>query len=243
MAARPAFVTGGALVALAALCWVWLWQAPMPMPASSGGLHTLHYFAVTYLMWSVMMVGMMTPSVAPTVTLFGRVNRHGAPATATARTAAFAGGYLLAWLGFSLLATVLQIALIDAGWSDAMGVSARPVLTAGLLLAIGVYQWLPAKRACLAHCRSPAAFLVAAHRPGVAGALQMGLRHGLYCIGCCWGLMLLLFVGGVMNLLWVAAIAALVLAEKLLPHGDLLRRLAGIAAVLAAIAVLCAQRA
>jgi len=100
------------------------------------------------------------------------------------------------------------------------------------------YQWLPTKRACLDHCRSPVEFLVAAYRPGARGALQMGLRHGLYCLGCCWALMLLLFVGGVMNLLWVAAIAALVFVEKLLARGQWLRMLIGVIAVASAVAVL-----
>jgi predicted metal-binding membrane protein len=118
-----------------------------------------------------------------------------------------------------------------------MGVAARPWLTSGLLLAVGLYQWMPAKRACLDQCRSPAQFLVFAYRPGANGALRMGLQHGLYCLGCCGALMLLLFVGGVMNLLWVAMIAAVVFAEKLLARGDWLRRLIGIAAVLAAVAV------
>lgn len=238
MPTRTTIVTLAALAALAVLSWAYLSWTPMPMPATSGGLRSSHYLVVTFLMWFVMMIGMMTPSVAPTVLLFDRVNRRGAPDAPAARTAAFVTGYLLAWLGFSVLATVLQILLIDAGWIDAMGVSARPALTAALLLAIGAYQWLPAKRACLDHCRSPAEFLVAAHRPGVSGALQMGLRHGLYCVGCCWALMLLLFVGGVMNLLWVAGIAALVFAEKLIARGEWLRRTIGAAAVIAATVVI-----
>ena len=226
-----------ALAAVAALAWAYLKWSPMPMPGSSGGLRTTHYLAVTFLMWLVMMVGMMVPSVAPTVLLFDRIARRGAPGTTVGRTAPFVAGYLLVWGAFSVAATALQVELIAAGWIDAMGVAAHPWFTAALLTGVGLYQWLPAKRACLAHCRSPVQFLVEAYRPGASGALLMGVRHGLYCLGCCWTLMLLLFVGGVMNLLWVAVIGAVVLVEKLLARGEWLRRAIGIVALAAALAV------
>lgn len=209
----------------------------MPMPGSSGGLRTAHYLVVTFLMWFVMMVGMMVPSVAPTVLLFDRVARRGAAGATLVRTAPFVAGYLLVWGIFSVAATALQVELIAAGWIDAMGVAARPWFTAALLAGVGLYQWLPAKRACLDHCRSPVQFLVEAYRPGASGALVMGVRHGLYCLGCCWGLMLLLFVGGVMNLLWVAVIAGVVFIEKILARGDWLRRTIGAVALAAAMAV------
>lgn len=224
----------GALAGLALLSWSYLWWSPMPMPGPSGGLRTTHYYAVTFLMWFVMMAGMMTPPVVPTVLLFDRVARRNDPGAAISRTAPFFAGYLLVWLAFSIAATALQVELIAAGWIDAMGVAARPWFSAALLAAVGVYQWLPAKRACLEHCRSPAQVLVEAYRPGSIGALRMGVHHGLFCLGCCWGLMLLLFVGGVMNLLWVAALAAVVFIEKLLPGGEWLRRAIGILALVAA---------
>jgi predicted metal-binding membrane protein len=227
-----------ALAALTALAWAYLRWSPMPMPGTSGGLRTAHYLVVTFLMWLVMMAGMMTPSVAPTVLLFDRVTRRGSPGSPLKRTAPFVAGYLLVWAAFSVAATALQVELIAAGWIDAMGVAARPWFTAALLTAVGVYQWVPAKRACLDHCRSPVQFLVEAYRPGAAGALIMGVRHGLYCLGCCWTLMLLLFVGGVMNLLWVAVIAAVVFVEKLLARGEWLRRAIGIVALAAALVVL-----
>ena len=207
------------------------------MPGTSGGLRTAHYVTVTFLMWFVMMVGMMVPSVAPTVLLFDRVARRSASGATLARTVPFVSGYLLVWGAFSAAATALQVELITAGWIDAMGVAARPWFTAALLAGVGLYQWLPAKRACLDHCRSPVQFLVEQYRPGVSGALRMGVGHGLYCLGCCWALMLLLFVGGVMNLLWVAVIAAVVFAEKLLARGEWLRRAIGIVALAAALAV------
>jgi predicted metal-binding membrane protein len=232
--ARDRYTLLAALVALAALAWAYLKWSPMPMPASSGGLRTTHYAVVTFLMWFVMMVGMMLPSVAPTVLLFARVARRGSSGAMLARSVPFVTGYLLVWGAFSLAVTALQIELIAAGWLDAMGVAARPWFTAALLFGVGVYQALPVKRACLAHCRAPTQFLVEAYRPGRRGALVMGLSHGLYCLGCCWALMLLLFVGGVMNLLWVAAIAAIVFVEKLLARGDWLRRAIGIVALAAA---------
>jgi predicted metal-binding membrane protein len=232
-----------ALAALAALAWAYLKWSPMPMPGSSGGLRTAQYLTVTFLMWFVMMVGMMIPSVAPTVMLFDRVARRGARGATLGRTAPFVAGYLLVWGGFSVAATALQVELIAAGWIDAMGVAARPWFTATLLGGVGLYQWMPAKRACLDHCRSPVQVLVEAYRPGAAGALWMGVRHGLYCLGCCWTLMLLLFVGGVMNLLWVALIAAVVFVEKLLARGEWLRRAIGLAALSAALVIVIRQLA
>jgi predicted metal-binding membrane protein len=223
---------------LTALSWGYLWLAPMPMPATSGGLMTPHYFAFTFAMWFVMMIGMMTPSVAPTVLLFDRIARRAAGVGPLARSAAFIAGYLLVWLGFSAVATILQVELITVGWIDDMAVARRSIGAAILLAGVGLYQLMPAKRACLDHCRSPVEFLVAAHRPGIRGALQMGSRHGVYCLGCCWALMILLFVGGVMNLLWVAGIAGLVFVEKLVARGQWLRRAIGIAALLAALVML-----
>jgi predicted metal-binding membrane protein len=235
---RDRAIIVGALGALTALAWAYLALAPMPMPGTSGGLRTPHYYALTLAMWLVMMVGMMTPSVTPAVLLFDRIARRAAGGGFLARNAAFVTGYLFVWLAFSMVVTLLQVELISLEWIDAMGVAGRTAGTAALLAGVGLYQWLPAKGACLEHCRSPVEFLVSAYRPGVSGALQMGLRHGLYCLGCCWALMLLLFVGGVMNLLWVAGITALVLMEKLLVRGEWLRRAIGVAAVLAAVGIL-----
>ncbi|MEO7386700.1 MAG: DUF2182 domain-containing protein [Gammaproteobacteria bacterium] len=221
-----------ALGGLAALSWAWLWFAPMPMPAVAGGLHSGRYAVLTFLMWFVMMIGMMLPAVAPTVLLFDRVNQR--DRDSAGRTPPFLLGYLTVWLVFSVLATALQVALIGAGWIDEMGVLTERRATVVLLVAVGVYQWLPIKGVCLRRCQAPAQFLVAAFRPGRLGALQMGLRHGVYCLGCCWALMLLLFVGGVMNLLWVAALAGLVLFEKLLATGNGWRLASGAVALAAA---------
>jgi len=148
----------------------------------------------------------------------------------------FAGGYVLAWAGFGLAAAVLQILLEQAGLLTPMMSSASRWLTGGLLVAAGIYQLTPLKAACLTQCRNPVQFLMARWRPGATGALRMGMAHGAYCVGCCWALMLLLFAVGVMNLLWVALIAAFVSIEKLLPAGRLTGRFAGAGLIVAGLA-------
>jgi predicted metal-binding membrane protein len=181
-------------------------------------------------MWSVMMAAMMLPSAAPMILLFASVERRRrARAAATAPTAAFVAGYLLVWCGFSAVAALTQAALHQASLLSPMMVSTTPFLSGVLLLMAGFWQWLPLKQACLQHCRSPVHFFQHEWREGTAGAVRMGLGHGVYCLGCCWALMILLFVGGVMNLLVVAAIAALVLVEKVARSGPWIGRVAGLA--------------
>lgn len=174
-------------------------------------------------MWFTMMVAMMVPSAAPTVMLYAQVYRHSVKSGAPP-TAAFLAGYLVCWLGFSLLAAVLQLFVVP---SMSMSIENRAAASA-LLIAAGVYQLSPIKDACLGRCRSPAQFLSRHYRPGLSGAFRLGLLHGAYCVGCCWLLMALLFVGGVMNLLWIAALTLFVAAEKLLPGGDWVARIAGV---------------
>lgn len=175
-------------------------------------------------MWAVMMAAMMLPAALPMVDTFSRLSlRAGEPA----RAAAFVGGYLAVWSAFSAAATGLQWALQAADWVDPMIVSTSATLNAVLLLVAGAYQFSPLKRVCLARCRTPAGFLLGEWRPGARGAWVMGLRHGLLCLGCCWALMVLLFVGGVMNLGWIAAIAVLVALEKLAPGGARLAAVLG----------------
>jgi predicted metal-binding membrane protein len=233
-------ITAGALALLAALGWVELLVVPMPMPDARGPV-TLDYAALTALMWLAMMVAMMTPSVAPVVMLYASVVRRAAP-DALLRVGLFVGGYFASWAGFSLAVALLQIALIERGWIDAMGVARGPLFAAALLFAVAAYQWTPGKRSCLAHCRSPLEFLVQHHRAGRRGAWQMGAAHGLYCVGCCWLLMLLLFVGGVMNLAWVAGLALIVALEKLFARADLVRRVTGVLAAAAGLACLAFWR-
>lgn len=220
----------GALVLLTGIGWLYLVIWPMPMPGGAS-VTAPGYAVLTLIMWFLMMVAMMVPSVTPVVLLFDRVSQQ--TAARLPRTLGFVGGYLSAWLAFSAGVSLLQIALIRIGWIDTMGITQHRLVTAALLVAVGIYQWLPLKSACLDHCRSPLQLLTQHYRPGLSGAWRMGLEHGLYCVGCCWLLMLLLFVGGVMNLWWVAGIAILVSIEKLLPRGELVAKSVGLLAIVA----------
>ncbi len=189
------------------------------------------YAVLVFLMWWVMMIAMMTPSAAPMILLHAAVKRKTEPAAdAAVLSAVFLGGYLAVWALFGAGATALQWALELRGLvSPAMMALTSTALGGLILLAAGLYQFTPVKHACLAHCRSPAHFLSRHHRPGAAGAFRLGVIHGAYCLGCCWFLMALLFVGGVMNLYWIAGLALFVMAEKLLPRGELVARVAGAA--------------
>ena len=190
------------------------------------------YWAIMLAMWWIMMIAMMVPSAAPTILLYARVHRHGqssgAIAGAVAPTGAFAAGYLFTWFGFALAAAALHWAFERAGLiSPMMMGSQNRWFSAALLFSAGLYQFSPLKEACLSHCRSPAEFISRHWSAQPFGALTMGVRHGAYCVGCCWMLMALLFVGGVMNLVWIAALAVLVLVEKLLPLGRWAGRVSG----------------
>ena len=188
--------------------------------------------ASLFVMWVVMMAGMMLPSAAPMILLVASTHRRQGGPRAQTRTAAFATGYLVAWTEFSLAAALVQTALhAGALMSSSMATQSTRV-SGAIFLAAGVYQWLPLKQSCLTHCRSPLHFVSEHWREGVSGAFTLGLQHGLFCIGCCWVLMALLFAAGVMNLGWVAAIGALVLVEKLLKHGPVVGRVAGVVFVL-----------
>ena len=201
------------------------WQFP-PKAATLFGPApwSLPYAVAMIVMWFVMMVAMMLPSAAPMMMIYARVwrqaQRQGQIGTGSPPILAFAVGYLSCWFGFSVLATALQFALERGGLVDGMWMwsLSRP-LTAGLLGIAGLYQLTPLKQACLSHCRSPAAYLAGRWRAGRSGAFRLGLEHGAYCLGCCWILMLLLFAGGVMNLVWIAGLTILVLLEKLAPFG------------------------
>lgn len=184
---------------------------------------------MTFLMWSVMMVGMMLPSAAPAILLFfGIARNRGGRAGLVPSALAFTAGYVVLWIAFSALAAVLQTWLEELRLLTPMLRSASAAMTGLLLIGAGIYQWLPVKEACLRQCRAPLQTFLFHWRPGAVGAFRMGAEHGLYCLGCCWALMLLLFTAGVMNLLWVALIAALVFAEKLLPMGPAFARGSGL---------------
>jgi predicted metal-binding membrane protein len=245
---RDRAVIAAALGALALLCWaylLWFAASPAAVPADSMAAMApgiAHWspsdFLLMLLMWWVMMVGMMTPAAAPMILIHARVARQAKErGTPFAPTAWFALGYFLTWLGFALAATALQWALESLLVLTAMTASVTPRVGGALLIAAGLYQWTPLKNACLAYCQSPMSFIQRYGFRGEPGAaVRLGLRHGAYCIGCCWALMILLFVGGVMNLLWIAAIAALVLAEKLIA-ARFIQRASGLALVVAGAAL------
>jgi predicted metal-binding membrane protein len=221
-----------ALLAVVLLSWAYLLSGagtmqemdgmlmPMSQPSWTAG-HALLMLA----MWIVMMTAMMLPSAAPMILLYGTIARK--RGIAAYAQAAFALGYLVVWASFSIVAVVLQFALEKAALLSPMMETTSVAFAGTVLIAAGVYQWLPVKQACLRRCRSPLDFVMLHWREGTGGAFAMGLRHGGYCVGCCWALMLLLFVGGVMNLAWIAGLALFVLVEKLAPAGHWIARVAG----------------
>ena len=250
--ARDRRLTAVALAALVALAWGYLLvlsrqmsgtsmsgMASMPGMAGMQGMTGMSGDAaaesvgLTVLMWWTMMIGMMVPSAAPMVLLFGNVQRRQLAAESPKlRVASFTAGYLAAWGAFSVLAAGAQIALTRLALLAPMDLTVSTWLGALLVALAGVYQLTPLKNVCLRRCRSPAEFLSSHWRRGSGGAFRMGVEHGLYCVGCCWLLMGLLFVVGVMNLLWVAAIAAFVLIEKLVPNGETMAEIGGVALLL-----------
>lgn len=224
------------MLAVVVLSWAYLLAGAgtlqemdgMLMPMSSGPW-TPEHALVMLLMWAVMMVAMMLPSAAPMVLFYATVARgrggSGMPAT---NSGIFALGYVAIWTAFSLAAVALQYGLERLALLSPMMEATSMTLAGGILIAAGIYQWSPLKKTCLQGCRSPLEFVLMHWRPGAHGAFMMGVRHGLYCVGCCWMMMLLLFVGGVMNLGWIAGLAILVLVEKLAPAGHWIGRGAGI---------------
>ena len=250
MLRRDRTIALAALLMLTALAWAYLlWLSAQMLSVA----HTMDRMAgmamdgmamgttapasnllFAFAMWSVMMVGMMTPSVAPMILLYAKVGRRARSENKPFASAAwFATGYLAAWIGFALAASVAQEALKAVSLLTPALASASGIFAGVLAIVAGVYQWSPLKNSCLGQCRSPLQFLQqhGGFRPDSSGALILGLKHGVYCIGCCWALMTLLFIGGVMNLLWVAGLAILVLLEKVVPAGRYLTRAVGLALV------------
>lgn len=209
-----------------------LGDVPMDAMTMHPGMWSPGYWLIMLLMWWVMMIAMMMPSAAPMILLYARATRHaqagGRLQPGIVPTATFAGGYLLVWLAFSVAATALMWLLERSGVLSATRMaSTGGWFSAALLIGAGIYQFSPVKNACLNVCRTPAEFLSRRWKPGNSGALRMGLEHGAFCVGCCWVLMALLFVGGVMNVLWIAVLALFVLAEKVAPQGPWVSRAAG----------------
>ena len=228
------------LFAVVLLAWLYLYDMVADMDAMMVAMPNMvvqpwdaSYALMMFLMWSVMMVGMMLPSVTPAVLIYKGIARKALrEGSAITPTWVFTAGYLLMWVLFSLLATATQWALDSAALLSPMMTSTSATLGAALLIAAGLYQWLPVKNACLRHCRSPIEFISSHWQTGSRGALKMGAQNGLYCLGCCWVLMSLLFLGGVMNLLWIAVITLFVLIEKILPYGDIGGKIIGLAMVI-----------
>ncbi len=239
-------VTLAGLTALVALAWIYLLRLSHEAVsmAEMGMAHLWPWTpadaALAAGMWSVMMVAMMLPSAAPMILVFVTVNlRRGLDANAPyVSTGLFTLGYLLVWGVFSVGATAAQWGSQRAAVLAEATLALTPLAGAAVLVAAGLWQLTPLKYACLARCQSPIGFLLAEWRQGRRGALVMGLRHGLYCLGCCWALMALLFVGGVMNLAWVAAIATFVLVEKTVPAGRVVGWLSGSALIAGGVVML-----
>lgn len=221
------------LVVIVGLCWWYLFQMAGGMATQASVLHqwTPGYFAIMVVMWVVMMVAMMLPSAAPMILLYHQVARKNQLAYATLATLLFILGYFAIWLGFSLVATFFQWLLERWALLSPMMRSQSITFSGITLILAGLYQWSPLKTACLRHCRGPLFFIIRHWRTGRIGAFTMGLIHGAYCVGCCGALMALLFVGGIMDLTVIAAIAGLVLLEKLLPGGEWLARALGLVAI------------
>ena len=252
---RERLVLAVSLAAVVGLAWSWLLlgagtgMSPLPMGgdhamgehhAMGGMAHALMqpavwtpgYAALIFAMWWVMMAAMMLPGAAPMLLLFARVNRgERAGGRSYVPTGIFAAGYLAAWGGFGALATAAQWGLERLGLLSPTMATSNRLLAATILIAAGIWQLTPIKRLCLQNCRSPLGFIATHWRGGRLGAFRMGLDHGTYCLGCCWFLMGLLFVGGIMNLFWIAGLAVFVLIEKVLPFGHWVGRLAGIGAI------------
>lgn len=244
---RDHVVIIAALIGLTGLAWVYLHAlasgmadsegVDMTRPSEMAGMvmsvsakpWTATDFILTLVMWCVMMAGMMLPGAAPMLLTFATVNlrkrERGQPFVPTA---VFAVGYLIVWGAFSIAATLGQWGLQDAALLSMTAAATSPTLGGALFVAAGLYQLTPLKHGCLKRCRSPFDFVINWWRDGTVGALRMGMAHGFYCLGCCWVLMALLFAEGVMNLLWVAAIGALVLVEKLFPAGQWIARISGV---------------
>jgi predicted metal-binding membrane protein len=243
---RDRVIISSCLVLLTALAWTYLLHLEHQMSAATehdrmmldmGMTMDMPWNAAnvffTFAMWAVMMVGMMTASAAPMMLLVAGMHRGRGAQRAPRLVFAFGAGYLLVWTAFSAGAALAQWALHEAALlSPAMKTSSAR-LSSAIVIAAGVYQLTPFKGACLTHCRSPLGFLMSHWRDGTAGALRMGIEHGTYCLGCCWALMCVLFVVGVMNVVWVAAMTIFVLVEKIVPAGAFVARVAGVAMIAA----------
>jgi predicted metal-binding membrane protein len=236
-------IVGAALAIAAGLAWLWLLRSQMAGGSMDGMAMappplTAAYLLPAFAMWAIMMVAMMVPSATPMILLHARIDRAETQRARTFNSLLFALAYLLVWAGFSAAAAVAQALLVSAGLLSHMALTlGNRLLAAAVLGVAAVYELTAAKRLCLDKCQSPMLFILRFWKPGAAGAFRLGIRHGLYCVGCCWALMLLLFVGGVMNLAWVAVLGIVVLGEKFAPPRWRAERFVAAVLFIAAIAV------
>jgi len=250
---RDRVVIAACVVLLTALAWAYLIHLDRQMSASMEFASQMAAMGMTmdkpwtaadafftFAMWAVMMVGMMAGTAMPTLLLFASAHAGRGQRGAPLGVLLFGLGYLTVWTGFSALATFAQWALHRAAMLSPAMQTSSPRLAGVILLAAGAYQLTPWKGACLTHCRSPLGFLMTNWRDGKWGAIRMGLVHGAYCLGCCWALMSVLFVVGVMNLAWVAALTVFVLLEKIGPAGEIVARVAGVAIAVRGILLIAA---
>lgn len=252
---RDRLIVLGSLAAMTLLAWGYMVREARGMTLTGAcccagmkmsGPDTSPWNAATlpplFLMWAEMMVAMMLPSATPMILTFAKIQRNRREQEQPfIGTGMFVLGYLAIWTGFSAVAAIAQWVLHAKALLSPMMVSTSPMFGGGLLIAAGVFQWTPLKNSCLASCCSPLNFLMTGWREGRGGAFTMGLRHGFFCMGCCWFLMFLLFVAGVMNIWWIGAITILVLIEKLAPRGLWLGRIAGILFAAWGVWLICAR--
>ena len=259
--ARDKWIVAGCVALIAALAWFWLWRESLRMSAAGAmagmdmsgmdmsGMDMAMatpagpaaYIGAAFLMWFIMMIAMMLPSASPMILLYAGLARgQRGQGAGIAPTAVFAGTYLAIWAGFSAAAALAQWLLARSGAVSDMTLALGDRRVAGvLLIGAGVYQATALKRACLDNCRSPLSFVMRRWRPGWAGAARLGIIHGVYCLGCCAALMALLFVFGVMNLVWVAALALFVAFEKVVPLGPRMVVGSGYALIVAGLIMVC----
>ncbi|MBC6413791.1 MAG: DUF2182 domain-containing protein [Chromatiales bacterium] len=228
------------IIAIALMAWLYLFyiaaqhsrmdMSMMGMPQQAFSYHgALYDFLVLLPMWAVMMIAMMLPSILPATAVFAAFNKHKkARAQPYVDTYTFVCGYLVAWVSCGALFALMQSGLSIAGVLDSTMKTNNLLLSGGILLAAGLYQWTSLKEVCLKNCRSPLGFFIERWREGRSGAVYMGWRYGLFCVGCCWALMAIMFSVGTMNILWMAILSIFMLAEKIFPGSKLMRNIAGI---------------
>ena len=228
------------LVIIALLAWIYLWIDAGKMNLMSGmnkidsSPWLIDAIFANFIMWLIMMIAMMIPSAIPAISLYeSMVNKNAEREIFLPAVWIFVVGYILIWAAFSLIITFVQALFLSLDWINMMLVSKNLFLTSTILIFTGIYQWLPIKSICLDKCRTPLNFFLGNWRKGNSGALIMGIEHGTFCLGCCWALMLLLFLAGVMNLIWVALITVFVFIEKVFPKGNIIGKLAGIVMIIA----------